>query len=203
LFSWLKQKTVFYQSKLGGAGMEVTRESLKITTTLLGILVLVSYYYGVTRAEEPTKLWGGVPPSWQTYIVPFMFVAAIGYLAYWWITVFQMDSSTIETLNWPWADSDGNGMNRLAIAYGLILIPSAIWLESTLFHMSNDYAWTPLLVVGILSLVSLGNIMLGLLAYDAHLSGIENSWILIAGSLMLASQVIVNDLIIWSIKFPW
>tara|TARA_B100000214_G_scaffold86532_2_gene59353 strand:- start:3183 stop:3734 length:552 start_codon:yes stop_codon:yes gene_type:complete len=183
--------------------MEVTRESLRVTTTILGILVLVSYYYGVSRADEPAKLWGGVPVSWQTYIVPFMFIAAIGYLAYWWVTLFQMDTSTIESLNWPWADSDGKGMERLAIAYGFVLIPSALWLESTLFHMSNDYTWTPIVVVGILSLVSLGNVMFGLLAYDAHLSGVENSWILIAGSLMLAFQVIVNDLIVWSIKFPW
>jgi hypothetical protein len=91
----------------------------------------------------------------------------------------------------------------LLLAFLLILIPSALWIESTIFHLSNDYSWTPFLVVGILFLVSVGNVMFGLLAYGAYQDGVEGSGLMIAGAVMLGIQCIVNDLVIWSIKFPW
>jgi hypothetical protein len=76
-------------------------------------------------------------------------------------------------------------------------------MESTIYHLSNDYSWTPLLAIGMLFLTSVGNVMLGLLAYGAYQDGVEGSGMMIAGVGMLAIQCILNDLVIWSIKFPW
>ena len=78
-----------------------------------------------------------------------------------------------------------------------------LWIDSTIFHMNNSYSWTPILVIGILALASVGNIMLGLLAYGAMQDGVEGSRIMLLGSVFLGIQVILNDLIIWSAKFPW
>ena len=58
-------------------------------------------------------------------------------------------------------------------------------------------------MVGILFLVSVGNVMFGLLAYGAYQDGVEGSGLMIAGAVMLGIQCIINDLVIWSIKFPW
>ena len=163
----------------------------------------MSYFYGVSKLSEPAKLWGGVPESWQTYIIPFMFVAAVGYLIYWWVALFQLETMTLEHLRWPWGESDGSGLNRLLLAYALFLIPSALWLESTSFHIANNYSWTPILVVGILLLASIGNVMLGLLAYGAYQDNVAGSGLMIIGAFMISIQCILNDLIIWSVKFPW
>ncbi len=103
----------------------------------------------------------------------------------------------------PGKDPDGKGADRLFLAYTLILIPSALWLESTLFHLSNDYSWTPVLVIGILILVAIGNVMLGLLAYGSYQDGVDGSGLMIAGAVMLGIQCVINDCILWSIKFPW
>ena len=183
--------------------MEITRQSVLIFTFVFGPLVLVSYVYGVSHAEKPQDLWGGIPLSWQTYIVPFMFIAAAGFLIYWWIVFFQFDQDTFSSLHWPWGYSDGNGAIRLLLAYALVLIPSALWLESTLFHLSNNYSWTPVLVIGILMMVAIGNIMLGLLAYGAYQDGVNGSGLMMIGAVMLGIQCIVNDCILWSLKFPW
>ena len=78
-----------------------------------------------------------------------------------------------------------------------------LWIDSTIFHMNNSYSWTPILVIGILALASVGNIMLGLLAYGAMQDGVEGSRTMLLGSVLLGIQVILNDLIIWSAKFPW
>jgi hypothetical protein len=69
--------------------------------------------------------------------------------------------------------------------------------------MSNSYSWTPYLVIGILVLASIGNIMFGLLAYGAWQDGVDGAGIMLLGSIFLGIQVILNDLIVWSAKFPW
>jgi hypothetical protein len=183
--------------------MGITRQFIRICVRLFGILILWSYVYGVSKSSDPVLLWGGVPLSWQSYIIPFMFVAAVGYVLYWWAVFFAIEESTLESLTWPWAESDGNGARRLLLAYSLFLIPSALWLESTSFHIENDYAWTPILVVGMLILVSLGNILLGLLAYNSYRNDIDGGSYMLIGSIMISIQCIINDLLIWSYKFPW
>ena len=183
--------------------MEITRRLVLTFTFIFGPLVLVSYVYGLSHAENPQDLWGGIPLPWQSYIVPFMFIAAAGFLVYWWIVFFQFDQSMFSSLHWPWKDPDGKGADRLLLAYTLILIPSALWLESTLFHLSNDYSWTPVLVIGILILVAIGNVMLGLLASGSYQDGVDGSGLMIAGAVMLGIQCVINDCILWSIKFPW
>jgi len=132
-----------------------------------------------------------------------MFIAAAGFLIYWWIIFYQFDHETFFSLRWPWVYADGKGANRLLLAYSLILIPSALWLESTLFHLSNNYSWTPVLVIGILMMVSIGNLMLGLLAYGAYQDGANGSGLMMIGAVMLGIQCIFNDCILWSLKFPW
>ena len=183
--------------------MEITREVVRIVTIALGPLVLASYAYGLSHAEDGSALWGGIPESWRGLNVVCMLVAAAGYIIFWWIALFQLEGGHLEALRWPWGESDEAGLDRLLLAFLLILIPSALWIESTIFHLSNDYSWTPLLVVGILFLVSVGNVMFGLLAYGAYQDGVEGSGLMIAGAVMLGIQCIVNDLVIWSIKFPW
>ena len=183
--------------------MKITRRTVLLFTYIFGPLVLVSYVYGISHALNPQELWGGIPLSWQTYIIPCMFIAAAGFFIYWWIVFFYIDNIKFSSLHWPWISPDNRGANRLLIAYFLIIIPSALWLESTLLHLSNNYSWTQLLVIGILILVAIGNTMILLLAYSAYQDGIKGSGLMITGSVMLGIQCIFNDCILWSIKFPW
>ena len=183
--------------------VEITRQLVLTFTFVFGPLVLASYVYGLSHAEKPIELWGGVPEAWRIYIVPFMFVAAFGFLMYWYIVFFQFDESVMSSLRWPWTKSDGNGATRLLIAYAVFLIPSALWIESTILHIENDYAWTQYLVIGVLLATSIGNVMLGLLAFGAYQDGMEGSFLMVLGAIMLAIQCILNDFIIWVYKFPW
>ena len=183
--------------------MEVTREFLRILTSVIGGLILASYVWGVSRLPQPSDLWGGVDGNLQRFSITFMFIAAIGYLVYWWIVLFKLDPSDFSGLRWPWGESDGLGGNRLLLAFMIFLIPSLLWLESTGLHLRNPTSWTPLLVVGVLLLAGIGNIMMGLLAYSAYQDGIEGAGLMIIGTCALGMQCIINDLIIWSWKFPW
>ena len=121
----------------------------------------------------------------------------------WWLFLYRWEESVVETLNWPWAESNSGGNARLLLGFLLVMIPSALWIESTNFHISNDYSWTPYLVIGILITVSIGNILLGLLAWSAYQQEIDSAILAVIGAGMLALQVIINDAIWWTIKFPW
>ena len=69
--------------------------------------------------------------------------------------------------------------------------------------MNNDYSWTPKVEIGILTLASIGNIMLGLLAYSARQDGLKGANMMLAGAFMLSIQVVIFDGIVWNVKFPW
>ncbi len=183
--------------------MEITRQFIRICVIVLGILVLLSYVYGVSKTDDPNSLWGGIPLSWTKFIIPWMFIAAIGFLIYWWTILYSVDESVISDLHWPWGESDGNGANRLLLTYCVFMIPSMFWLESTSFHMNNEYSWTPILVIGVLTLAAIGNIMFGLLAYSAYQDGVEGAGTMLVGSIMLSIQCIFLDAILWNVKFPW
>ena len=107
--------------------MKVSRNFVRTFIFIFGTLVLVSYLYGLSHASDKEALWGGIPWSQAQMIVPFMFLAAFGFLMYWWIILYQNDVSMMESLRWPWGESDGGGGARLLLAFALVVIPSALW----------------------------------------------------------------------------
>ena len=88
--------------------MKITRQFIRVFVIVFGILILLSYVYGVARAEDGMALWGGIPESWTKFIVPYMFVAAFGWLIYWWTILYRVEASVIDELRWPWQTSSDN-----------------------------------------------------------------------------------------------
>ena len=183
--------------------MQINQDNLKIFTTIAGFFVLLSYVYGVWKAPDRTALWGGIEGGLLKFSVVFMFVAAAGYLIMWYSVLFQMSAEDFENLRWTFSQKSGSGINVLAVAFVLFLIPSMLWLESTSFHLRTDYSWTPILVIGILMLVSIGNVLFIMLGLTAHADGNPQGMMIAIGGAMISIQCIINDLIIWSWKFPW
>jgi hypothetical protein len=183
--------------------LRITRSIVRTSCFIFGPIVLASYWYTISKMEDPMALWGGIPEDLRSANTFCMFVAATGFLIMWWLFLYRWDTAVVETLNWPWAESGAGGNTRLLLGFLLVMIPSAFWIESTNFHISNDFSWTPYLVIGILILVAIGNILLGLLAWSAYQEGIDGAIWAVIGAGMLAIQVIINDAIWWSIKFPW
>jgi hypothetical protein len=192
-----------YQCKPLPEVMKVTRNFVRIFIMIFGTLVLVSYLYGLSHASDQAALWGGIPWSQAQFIVPFMFLAAFGFLMYWWTILYRNDASVMESLRWPWGESDGGGGARLLLAFALLVIPSALWLEATIFHLDHEYNWTPLLVVGVLALACVGNILMGLLAYSSYVDESPGGGKMLLGSILLGIQCIIFDGIYWNLKFPW
>ncbi|MGY8701848.1 MAG: hypothetical protein ACKVHH_03965 [Candidatus Poseidoniales archaeon] len=184
--------------------MEISREILRMTVYIFGTLVLASYVFGISRMDDPNQLWGGIPESWRPLNIACMFVAATGFLIMWWFFLYRWDAAAVEMVQWPWGNGVGGGNTRLFIALLLFLIPSILWLELTAYHVRSDYNWTKWLVIGNLLLVCIGNILLGLFALGAHQQNVQSGTIWpLFGAVMLAIQVIINDGILWNLKYPW
>lgn len=184
--------------------MKISRETVRLAVIISGILVLASYVFGIWRMDDARSLWGGIPESWRTINTSMMFVAATGFLIAWWILLYYWEPAVVEQIQWPWSQGTDGGYGRLLLAFMLITIPSMFWLETTILHQQIQNDWTQWLVIGNLWLACTGNILLGLLAYSAWQSGIASYavWPLV-GSVMLSLQVILNDGILWVLKYPW
>ena len=78
--------------------MEVSRNVIRISLVIFGILVLISYGIGFSRTDDPMALWGGLRENAWKFIVPFMLVAIIGFLIYWWTILITVDISVVKAL---------------------------------------------------------------------------------------------------------
>jgi hypothetical protein len=170
---------------------------------IAGPLVLVSYVIGIMRADDPEALWGGVDGALRSIIIPFMFVAAASFLLAAYLLLFKWTDETVANLHWPWSKSDGKGVSRVFVAYAVYLIPSALWLESTLLHLQVGNGSTQTAVIVVLSLVTVGLVLLGLLAYGAIQDRVQGAGWLMVAVVGMAIQSTLNDNIVWVWKFPW
>ncbi|MGB0652080.1 MAG: hypothetical protein ACPGQL_02670 [Thermoplasmatota archaeon] len=183
--------------------MDVTLGRLRLFVWIAGPLVPLSYVIGIARAPEPEALWGGIVGAERLAVVPFMFLAAAGFLTFAYHVLYRLDQDQLASLRWPWGQQDGRGLQRLLAAYALYLIPSALWLEATLLHLERGQVWTQVLTIAVLTLVSIGILMLGLLSWSARRDGVPGAPWMLAAVVAMGIQSILNDNIIWVWKFPW
>ena len=177
--------------------MQINQDNLKIFTAIAGFFVLLSYVYGVWKAPDRTALWGGIEGGIAKVQCSFHVRSRC------WISNHVVFSFIPRCLLKISKTSDGLflknqvlGINMLAVAFVLFLIPSMLWLESTSFHLRTDYSWTPILVIGILMLVSIGNVLFIMLGLTAHSDGNPQGLMIAIGGFMISIQCIINDLIL-------
>ena len=77
--------------------MRVTRSLVRISCFIFGPIVLASYWYTISKMEDPMALWGGIPEDLRSANTFCMFVAATGFLIMWWLFLYRWDSADVET----------------------------------------------------------------------------------------------------------
>ena len=66
--NWTGVRATLYVLNAKSANMEITRQFIRTFVIVLGILVLLSYVYGVSKSSDATALWGGIPLSWTNLL---------------------------------------------------------------------------------------------------------------------------------------
>ena len=169
-------------------------------TNIVGPLILVSYWRGVAAFDDPLVYWGEVPERMQSFIVPWMFVAAAGYLMMFHRFFFAWTEDEVASLHWPGKASDGKGVQRLFLLYAAFLLTSLVWIDLTRMYIEGPSAIKATAIVVALATAGLASVGFGVLAWPAR-ERLGGANLAVAGSLMLSIQCMWWDAIYWVLKF--
>lgn len=89
-----------------------------------GALVLGGYAWGlITHPETRAGLWGGIPESWKVYYTVSMFLAAAGYLTFFYYIVFA-EGQTVKPFNGAF------DLNFFTVLFATYLLLAAAWMAT-------------------------------------------------------------------------
>lgn len=171
-------------------------------STLVGPLILASYWRGVNAVADPMVYWGDVPQSMQRLIVPWMFVAAAGYLLMWHRFFFAWNEDQVASLHWPRQSEDGRGVQRLFILYAAFLLASLVWIDLTRLYLESPSFLGAVAVIAVLWTAGLASVGFGVLVWSSR-ERLAGAKAVLAGSVMLSIQCTWWDAIYWVASFGW
>lgn len=162
-----------------------------------GALVLGGYAWGlITHPETRAELWGGIPESWKAYYTISMFLAAAGYLIFFYYIVFA-EGKTIKPFNGTF------DLNFFTLLFACFLILAAAWMPSTFYVLENGNSYWWILVQFSLWGVALSVLLLtfGLITAENISNPSMHKWAVI-GSAYVSFHCLVMDAWLWTSKFP-
>jgi len=151
---------------------------LSLEIIILGILVLLSYYY-IPRLYKINimRLWFDVPKKIIPFITFFMLCAVAGFIVFSYYNIFVFDITYIEY-----------------IAYGLILLPAIFWiLLATKYLLTKKHLYKVLTILSLV-LTAIGSLLMCHITYYKNIASFISS-------IFFAIQTLIWDAIYWSIHF--
>jgi hypothetical protein len=170
---------------------------LLLWNVLGGIAVLGSYVAAFTGSPDfKDGLWGGVPESLRSLYTVNMLLAAAGYFPFTWLFVRATTPDEFRaTTALPYAS--------LFALYGLVLIPSALWLPLTARMIAEPDAALWLAIRLVLAAVGIGATGLLLLAFTYVAKRRDaTSWAAAIGTLPFFLQTAILDAVVWPAHYP-
>ena len=163
-----------------------------------GILVLSSYAWGLWSFPFHRHLiWGDIGFSTQKIIVPFMFLAAIGYIvsAYWFWKIIPPN-------DFKFAGNFDYG--TIILFFSMFLGLSSLWMPMAIQSViSNSPLWIVLTKV-ILFFVAICSLLILFGIFNSSTLGnqiLPGKYFSLIGWFFLCVQTVIFDGIFWSLKF--
>ena len=176
------------------------RASVFWFANIVGPLILVSYWRGVQALDDPSVYWGEVPTSMQSLIVPWMFVAAAGYLLMMHRFFLAWTEDEVASLHWPWSSEDRKGVQRLMMLYAAFLLCSLVWIDLTRMYIEAPSTAGMVAIVAVLWTAGAASVGFAVLVWPAR-ERLEGAKFAIAGSIMLSIQCTWWDALYWVMNF--
>ncbi len=176
--------------------MERHRAAFVALNVLGGLAVLGSYWWGLSGYPELAEaLWGGVPPWLRPVYTVTMVAAALGYFPFTGYFLLRYRAGDDET-------REGAGPGFVLLLYGLILVPSALWLPLTLGYLHSPGLGLWWLIRLDLLAVGVGAVGLLVTLVQARPHRIGPWYVLaIVGLLVFCLQTAVLDALVWPALF--
>lgn len=177
--------------------MNDARRSLLWLNVVGGILVLGSYAWGVaSHPETRGAVWGGVPESLKPLYTTSMALAALGYFAYGFFVFLRLDPPRTRV-------AGGYGFGVFHLLYGLVLLPSALWMPLTFAMLDAPSAALWIAIRTVLALVGIGSLgLVAAVATAGPASAPVARTVAVLGAVAFAFQTAVLDAIVWPAYFP-
>ena len=172
------------------------KRSLLWLNIIGGTLVLGSYLIvAVTYSGEISDFWGGVAKDFIPFYTVFILLAAPSYFLFSYYVFFVIKTDTLIINRF--------GYNIFHLIYGLILIPSALWMPLTAQALNNESGFTILLIRLVLIIIGVSSIVLTfILAKHMDKAHKLPYTLAIIGGILFSMQTAVFDAILWSMQFP-
>lgn len=187
--------TAIQVSETPVAGRE--KRNLLLLNVVGGIAVLGSYVHGLTTHPLGGEgVWGGVPESIRPLYTVSMLSATVGYFLFSYFVFFRLDPATTRI-------GGRFGFGALSWLYGMILIPSALWMPLTYAMLDGPSAALWLSIRLTLAIVGIGSVGLiaALLSVEPRDRGVAR-WLAVAGAVAFSFQTAVLDALVWPYYFP-
>ncbi len=174
-----------------------SKKWLMLLINLLGgAAVLGSYIWGFqTYPGASDALWGGVPENLRPYITANMLLAAAGYFAFIYFTLFRLDATHSRVFG-------RFGFGLFNLLYVAILLPSALWMPVSIFALETGslaLVWLARVVLAVVGLASLG-LLIALVKVETA----QPRWaqrLAVIGSIPFCVQTVLFDAILWGALF--
>ena len=175
-----------------------TQQVLFLTINLIGgLAVLGSYAIGLGMFPEYREaLWGEVRGGLRTAIVISMLFAALGYLAFCYVALFQNGLGDFNKSDWL-------NSYTLSILVAVFLISATFWMPSAIAYLKflNTY-WLVICIVSLwVTAISLAALVGIVITSDVEIIGSASHYVAIIGIGLITFHCLVFDAIIWSIMF--
>jgi hypothetical protein len=172
---------------------------LMLTINILGgAAVLGSYVWGFqTYPGAGNVLWGGVPENVRPFYTANMFVAAAGYFAFVYFTLFRLSPTDTRVFG-------RFGFGIFNLLYAAILAPSALWMPLLLLAVeqaSPAFVWLVRFVLAVIGMASLGLFFSLLKVEPARPRWAQR--LAVSGSIGFCIQTVLLDAVIWGALFPF
>lgn len=172
------------------------QRSLAILNVLGGLAVLGSYVLAFAYSPAiRVGLWGGVPDGIRPLYTVSMLLAALGYFPFTYQLVFRFPPE-------DFFEIVHRRYRILHLVYGLILVPSALWLPLTaeMLELPSAPLWWS--IRGVLGMVAVGSTaLLVILVVVAVRRGGALAWVSVAGGAAFWVQTAVLDALVWPAYF--
>ena len=176
--------------------MHAKKWLMLLINLLGGAAVLGSYVWGFrTYPGASEALWGGVPENIRPYITANMLLAAAGYFAFIYFTLFRLDPTHSRV-------SGRFGFGLFNLLYAAVLLPSALWMPVSILAIEQDsqaYVWLARLVLAVVALASLGMLIALLKVEPARPRWAQR--LAVIGSIPFCIQTVLFDAILWGALF--
>jgi len=161
-----------------------------------GAAVIGSYIHGIaTHAHSASVLWGGTPRVLRLVNIPFMILAAIGFIAFTYYILFRLNPEEVQI-------ADRFDFSIFYVLFALILIPSALWMPLTFSMIAHPSTglWVGIrLILAVVGITSIA-LLLALLNLNTNATGLAY-WFAISGATAFCIQTFVFDTFLWSAFF--